>query len=72
MTKPENGVNMANLAINRFLEAQHTYVGYLEIALEENIQVADEDISSLLTSVIRSRCYVAELISFVIIFNVCS
>jgi tetratricopeptide (TPR) repeat protein len=60
MTKPENRVNMANLAINRFLEAQHTYVGYLEIALEENIQVADEDISSLLTSVIRPRCYVAE------------
>lgn len=60
MTKPENRVNMANLAINRFLEAQHTYVGYLETALEKDIQVADEDISSLLTSVIRPRCYVAE------------
>jgi hypothetical protein len=60
MTKPENRVNMANLAINRFLEAQHTYVGYLETALEEDIQVADEDISSVLTSVIRPRWYVAE------------
>ncbi|QLE50976.1 hypothetical protein FD724_24710 [Nostoc sp. C057] len=55
MTKPENRVNMTNLAINRFLEAQHTYVGYLEIALEENIQIADEDISSLLTPLIRPR-----------------
>ncbi len=60
MTKPENRVNMANLAINRFLEAQHTYVGYLEIALKEDIQVADEDISSLLMFVIRPRYYVAE------------
>lgn len=58
MTKPENRVNMANLAINRFLEAQHTYVAYLETALEEDIQVADKYLSSLfLTYVAKARCY---------------
>lgn len=58
MTKLANRVNMANLAINRFLEAQHTYTGYFDTALAENIQVADEYLSSLfLTYVARTRCY---------------
>ncbi|MCC5649031.1 hypothetical protein LC609_04090 [Nostoc sp. XA013] len=58
MTKPENRVNMANLAINRFLEAQHTYTGYFDIALEQDIQVADEYLSSIfLTYVPRANCY---------------
>lgn len=58
MTKPENRVNMANLAINRFLEAQHTYVSYLETALEDDIQIADKYLSSLfLTYVAKARCY---------------
>lgn len=58
MTKPENRVNMANLAINRFLEAQHTYTGYFDIALEEDIQVADEYLSSIfLTYIARVNCY---------------
>lgn len=58
MTIPENRVNMANLAINRFLEAQHTYTGYFERALEEDIQVADEYLFSIfLTYVARVNCY---------------
>ncbi|MCC5668692.1 hypothetical protein LC653_33795 [Nostoc sp. CHAB 5784] len=58
MTKPENRVNMANLAINRFLEAQHTYTGYFDTALKEDIQVADEYLSSIfLTYVARANCY---------------
>ncbi|MEH2355330.1 hypothetical protein [Nostoc sp.] len=58
MTKPENRVNMANLAINRFLEAQHTYTGYFDIALEQDIQVADEYLSSIfLTYIARVNCY---------------
>ncbi|MFN6540937.1 MAG: hypothetical protein RM021_031975 [Nostoc sp. EkiNYC01] len=58
MTKPENRLNMVNLSINRFLEAQHIYTGYFETALEEDIQVADEYLSSLfLTYVAKTRCY---------------
>ncbi|MBN3922405.1 hypothetical protein [Nostoc sp. NMS4] len=58
MTKHENRVNMANLAINRFLEAQHTYTGYFDTALEEDIEVADEYLSSIfLTYVARVSCY---------------
>ncbi|AFZ25152.1 hypothetical protein Cylst_2981 [Cylindrospermum stagnale PCC 7417] len=58
MNKPENRVNMTNLAINRFLEAQYIYAGYFEKALEENIQVADEYLKSLFLSyVARVRCY---------------
>lgn len=58
MSKPENRVNMANLAINRFLEAQHTYTAYFDTSLEEDIQVADEYLFSLfLTYVARSSCY---------------
>ncbi|MFN6466118.1 MAG: hypothetical protein RMZ41_030450 [Nostoc sp. DedVER02] len=58
MTKPENRVNMANLAINRFLEAQYTYTGYFEMALEEDIQAANEYLSSLfLTYIAKTRCY---------------
>jgi hypothetical protein len=45
MTKRENRINMATSAINRFLEVQYTYTGYFEIALEENIQAADEYLS---------------------------
>lgn len=58
MSKPENRINMANSAINRFLEAQHTYTGYVDIALKEDVRVADEYLSSLfLTYVARTRCY---------------
>lgn len=58
MTKLQNRVNIAYLAINRFLEAQHIYTDYFDTALEENIQVADEYLSSLfLTYVARTRCY---------------
>ncbi|MEH2292324.1 hypothetical protein [Nostoc sp.] len=58
ITKPENRLNMVNLAINRFLEAQHIYTGYFERALEEDIQVADEYLSLLfLTYVAKTRCY---------------
>jgi tetratricopeptide (TPR) repeat protein len=60
MNKTENRVNMAYLAISRFLEAQHTYTVYLETALEEDIQVIDEDISSLLTSRNRPHCYAVQ------------
>lgn len=58
MSKTENRMNIAYLAINRFLEAQHTYTDYVDRALEKNIQVADEYLSSLfLTYVARARCY---------------
>ncbi|OKH40535.1 hypothetical protein NIES2119_02685 [[Phormidium ambiguum] IAM M-71] len=58
MSKTENRMNMAYLAINRFLEAQHTYTDYVNRALEKDIQVADEYLSSLfLTYVARARCY---------------
>lgn len=58
ITKPANRLNMVNLAINRFLEAQHIYRGYFERALEEDIQVADEYLSLLfLTYVAKTRCY---------------
>ncbi|MFW9258540.1 hypothetical protein [Nostoc sp. CALU 546] len=58
MNKLENRINMANLAINRFLEAQHIYAGSFETVLEENIEVADEYLKSLfLTYVARARCY---------------
>lgn len=58
MTKPENCLNMANLAINRFLEAQHTYTTYVDTALEEDIRAADEYLLSLfLTYIARARCY---------------
>lgn len=58
MTKTKNRINMATSAINRLLEAQYTYTSYFEIALEEDIQVADEYLSSLfLTYVAKTRCY---------------
>ena len=58
MGKTENRMNMAYLAINRFLEAQHTYTDYIDRALEKDIQVADEYLSSLfLTYLARVRCY---------------
>ncbi|MEH2086315.1 hypothetical protein [Nostoc sp.] len=55
MTKRENRINMATSAINRFLEVQYTYTGYFEIALEEDIQAADEYLSLLfLTYVVKN------------------
>lgn len=58
MDRDQHRINMAYLAINRFLEAQHTYIGYVDTALEEDIQIADEYLSSLfLTYIARSRCY---------------
>lgn len=58
MVNPENRINMATLAINRFLESQHTYSNYIEISLQENISLTDKYIASLaLTYMARARCY---------------
>ena len=58
MSKPENRLSMANLAINRFLEAQPIYLNYTEVAIEKDIQVAHEYLYSLLLSyVAEARCY---------------
>jgi hypothetical protein len=58
MVNPENRINMATLAINRFLEAQHTYSNYIEFSLQENISLTDKYIASLaLTYMARARCY---------------
>ncbi|MTJ50038.1 hypothetical protein [Dolichospermum sp. UHCC 0259] len=58
MVNPENRINMATLAINRFLEAQHTYSNYIESSLKENISLTDKYIASLaLTYMARARCY---------------
>lgn len=58
MLQPENRINAATLAINRFLEAQHIYSNYVDIAIKEDIKFADQYILSLsLTYVARARCY---------------
>ncbi len=58
MVNPDNRINMATLAINRFLEAQHTYSNYIESSLKENISLTDKYIASLaLTYMARARCY---------------
>lgn len=58
MLQPEKRTNAATLAINRFLEAQHIYSNYVDIALQENLNVAEQYILSLLlTYVARTRCY---------------
>ena len=58
MLHPENRINMATLAINRFLEAQHIYSNYIDISLKENINIADKYLLLLsLTYIARVRCY---------------
>jgi hypothetical protein len=58
MTRSENRLSMAQLAINRFLEVQHIYTNYFDTAIEQNVEVANEYLLSLfLTYVARSRCY---------------
>jgi hypothetical protein len=58
MKKPENRLSMANLAINRLAEVQCNYMSYLDVALEEDLQLTCEYISSLfLLCVVRARCY---------------
>ncbi|OBQ15927.1 MAG: hypothetical protein AN488_20425 [Anabaena sp. WA113] len=59
MINPENRRSMAILAINRFLEAQHTYSKCIEYSLQENvISLTDIYINSLaLTYIARARCY---------------
>jgi tetratricopeptide (TPR) repeat protein len=59
MINPENRRSMAILAINRFLESQHTYSKCIEYSLQENvISLTDIYINSLaLTYIARARCY---------------
>lgn len=58
MLHPENRINTATLAINRFLEAQHIYSNYVGSSIKEDINFADKYILSLsLTYVARARCY---------------
>jgi len=58
MLQSENRRSMAILAINRFLEAQHTFDEYVKIAIGENIGLADKYILSLLLAYLtRARCY---------------
>jgi hypothetical protein len=58
MIQSENRRSMATLAINRFLEAQHTFDEYVKIAIEENNGFADKYINSLLLAYLaRTRCY---------------
>lgn len=56
MVNTENRINMATLAINRFLEAQHTYSN--KISLQKNISLTDKYIALLaLTYMATARCY---------------
>ncbi|BAY14179.1 hypothetical protein [Calothrix sp. NIES-2098] len=58
MLHPENRRSMATSAINRFLEAQHTYNQYVDISINENINFTDKYILFLsLTYIARTRCY---------------
>jgi len=58
MLHPENRRNMATSAINRFFEAQHIYNKYVDISIDENINLTDKYILSLsLTYIARARCY---------------
>ncbi|MBX9253563.1 hypothetical protein H1Q63_06250 [Desmonostoc muscorum CCALA 125] len=58
MLQPENRRNATTLAINRFLEAQNIYSRYVDISLQENINIAEKYIFSLsLSYVARARCY---------------
>ncbi|MBR8836528.1 MAG: hypothetical protein DSM106950_21555 [Stigonema ocellatum SAG 48.90 = DSM 106950] len=58
MTKTENRRSSALQAINRFLEAQHIYVKYTDIEIEQKSQIADEYLLTLyLAYLAEARCY---------------
>jgi tetratricopeptide (TPR) repeat protein len=58
MIDAENRRNMATFAINRLLEAQHTFNDYINDSFEKNINYTDKFILSLsLAYLARSRCY---------------
>lgn len=58
MSKSEHRMFSAIQAVNRFLEAQHIYTGYVDAAIEEDVQFTDEYIWSLfLVYVAEARCY---------------
>lgn len=58
MTQTKNRVNMAAQAVNRFLEAQHIYTNSTDIAIEQDIQFANEHLSLLFLSYIaEALCY---------------
>jgi|GEM_PF-458847 len=58
MFHPENRRTMAVQAINRFLEAQHIYINYVDISLKENLNLTEKYLLLLsLTYIARARCY---------------
>lgn len=58
MTKQENRRSSALQAINRFLEAEHIYTELTDIELEQQSQIADEYLLTLLLAYLAEvRCY---------------
>ncbi|PZV06849.1 MAG: hypothetical protein DCF22_23040 [Leptolyngbya sp.] len=58
LSKPENRRDSALAAINRFLEAEHIYIGCIEQELERKSQIVDEYIlTSVLAYIAEARCY---------------
>ena len=57
-TKPENRHSKADNALEKILKAQEVYQAYADVALEEEVQVADEYLSLLfLASITEARCH---------------
>lgn len=58
MSKGDNRISSAVNAINRFLEAQHIYLGFADKELEQKSQIADEYLLTLcLAYIAEARCY---------------
>lgn len=69
MNKPENRRSSALSAINRFLEAEHIYLDYVDRELEQGSQIVDEYLLTLaLAYISEARCYL-ELEEFDIVLR---